>query len=308
MALARPWKLLGSRGNLFASALEKIWGITGTIKNLPERPIWLVNATTYETGRNWRFSRNHIGDWKFGHNYVQDVPISVAMAASAAIPYMAGFVKLKLNPKGWYEIDQATEERLKETQLKRPYVRLWDGGVYENLGIEGVWKPGGLVNRDVEFLVVSDGSGYLREDLARATGVFTVRPPFLRGPRLFDIASEQTRSLRVRILMDAVTQRKLPASIVRLGRSAQDIDSQAKLTRGPTTPGMLLSENEVEQASRFATNASKMRHRDFDLLLRHGFETADATLTVHAGAVFQRSFLWTDATTVLGTIGGATPV
>jgi NTE family protein len=199
--LRRPWKLFASRGDIFAEALEKVWGIRGTLKEIAEEPRWLINATCYETGRNWRFSQKHIGDWKFGHNFTQSVPISLAIAASAAIPYMAGLVQLSINPDGWFSVNPATDEPVEIIRPVRDAVRLWDGGVYENLGMEAVYKPQcGFVDKDIGLMIISDASAYLGDALGPATGVFTIRYPFLRPPRLFDIATEQTRSLRARIL------------------------------------------------------------------------------------------------------------
>jgi NTE family protein len=263
------------------------------MKQLPERPRWLVNATAYETGRNWRFSRRHIGDWKFGHNYTQDVPICLALAASAAIPYLAGFVKLAVASEGWFEIDPGTEEPIHQKRPPRKAVRLWDGGVYENLGLEGVWKPSGFADSSARFMIVSDASAYVDTELGRATGILMARPPFVRPPRLFEIVTEQTRALRSRMLMNAVAGGSaFPASIVRLGRSVDYIDKQAKRTRAIIPPGTFLDSEAVLRARRYPTDASRMRDCDFDLLLRHGFETADATLSGHAAEAFTRSIVW----------------
>jgi len=189
------------------------WGITGTMKQLAERPWWLINATTYETGPQLALLAAPYRRLEIRPQLYAGRPICLAVAASAAIPYMAGFVKLDVAPSGWFEIDPATEKPIREKQPPREAVRLWDGGVYENLGAEGVWKPSGFVDPAVGFMVVSDASAYLDEELGPATGVFTIRRPFLRPPRLFDIATEQTRALRSRMLMSAVTgDRKLPAS------------------------------------------------------------------------------------------------
>jgi len=262
------------------------------MKSLPESPLWQINATSYETGRSWRFTRNHIGDYKLGHNYGQVVPIAVAMAASAAIPYMAGFVKLPLDQEGWHEIDPSTERPIGRIERTCAAVRVWAGGVYENLGIEAGWKPSGYVNSNVGFMIVSDASAYLKLDLAPATGVLMAKPPFFRPPRLFDIASEQTRALRSRMLMDAVSNRKCPASIVRIGRSVDFIARAAKRVRPAGAVDRFLDARAAGCAASYPTSAIKMTLRDFDLLLRHGFETTDATLTGHAPAVFPTSFLW----------------
>ena len=285
-ALFISWRLL-------AKALETEWAVQGTLKQLSETPRWYINATCYETGRNWRFSQRHIGDWKFGHNFQQAVPVSVAIAASSAIPYMAGFVKLEIKPDGWFSIDPATDQPLHAVKPMRKAVRLWDGGAYENLGIEPVYKPQrGFVDNDPGLMIVSDASVYLSEDLGPATGVFTKASPFLRPPRLFDIATEQTRALRSRMIMEAIINRKLAAAIVRLGRSVLYIDDQAKRTRNGIGSDRFLNTDAVKKASTYPTNASKMPSHDFLNLLRHGFETADATLTGYRPAEFTVTILW----------------
>jgi NTE family protein len=289
----RPWKLFTSRGDVWAEALEKVWEIKGTLKQIAELPRWFINATCYETGRNWRFSQHHIGDWKFGHNFTQSVPISLAVAASAAIPYMAGLVKLSIEPEGWFSINPATDEPIETTKPIRRAVRLWDGGVYENLGVEAVYKPQrGLVQKDIGLLIVSDASAYLGEALGPASGVFTARSPFVHPPRLFDIATEQTRALRTRILMEAITDGRLPGTILRLGRSVGYIDKQSRRQREQILDNAFLSEDAVDAAARYPTNGSKMTITNYRNLLRHGFETADATLTSYRSQDFPSSILW----------------
>lgn len=292
--LLRPWKLLGSRGNLFAEALEEVWAIKGNLKQLAESPRWFINATCYETGRNWRFSQKHIGDWKFGHNFDQDVPIATAVAASAAIPYMAGFVRLGVQPEGWFSIDPATDERRAPISPMRSSVRLWDGGVYENLGMEPVYKPQrGLVDPNVNAMIVADASATLTDHLGPA-GMFSLKYPFIRPPRLFDIATEQTRSLRSRILIDAILGGRLRGAIVRLGRSVEYIDSQAKRKRVGIGTNAFLNVSEVSAAGNYPTDANRITPSSFSNLLRHGFETADATLTAFLSGEFPRSILWAD--------------
>jgi hypothetical protein len=122
--------------------------------------------------------------------------------------------------------------------------------VYENLGMEAMYKPQrGFVDKDIGLIIVSDASAYPGEALGPATGVFTTRYPFLRPPRLFDIATEQTRSLRARILMEAIINGRLPGTIVRLGRSVEFIDNQAKRHRKELPRDAFLAENVVDAAA-----------------------------------------------------------
>jgi len=44
-----------------------------------------------------------MGDWQFGRHYSSDVAVADAMAASAAVPYVIGALKLELPKEGWWQ-------------------------------------------------------------------------------------------------------------------------------------------------------------------------------------------------------------
>ena len=50
-----------------------------------------------------------MGDWSFGRHYAPDLPLSTAVAASAAVPYAIGALTLPLPADGWWETDPATD-------------------------------------------------------------------------------------------------------------------------------------------------------------------------------------------------------
>ena len=52
---AAPWRLAQGRAGILARQLEAQWGIAGSLRDLSPTPRWFVNATCYETGKNWRF-------------------------------------------------------------------------------------------------------------------------------------------------------------------------------------------------------------------------------------------------------------
>jgi NTE family protein len=133
-------RLLTDRAGLLALFLKERWGVTGSLAELPDAPIWYVNTTCYETGKNWRFSKREMGDWQFGRHYNPQFEIAEAAAASAAVPYGIGALKLKLPSEGWHKTNPAT--RAPVSPCKPPFtsVRLWDGGAYENLGCGSACK------------------------------------------------------------------------------------------------------------------------------------------------------------------------
>ena len=288
-----PW--FQNPGQKFCTALEKTWGIKGTLKDIPQTPEWFVNATSIQTGKNWRFSQKHMGDWVFGHNYDQKARISLALSASAAIPFMVGKVKLPISKEGWKKINPATDQPNKEIKPPAKNVYLWDGGVYENLGIEPLYKPQRGIVGNYDLLLVCDASKKLDTNYINPTGIFCKTPPFIRPPRLFDITSDQIRSLRSRQLMHEIIKGTLNGSNIRLGNTVKKIDMDV-INAGKIQNGHLqksysefLSEEEVNKAANFPTHAKKLSKDEFLLLLRHGFETTDATLTGYQNKSFPSS-------------------
>ncbi len=153
--------LFRSRAEVLATMLERAWGISGRLEDLPDTPQWQINATCIETGKNWRFSKREMGDWTFGRHYSPGVPVAVAVAASAAVPYVIGAMSLPLPAAGWWQTDPATGRQMRATTPSKSWVRLWDGGAYDNLGLEPLFKPGSGL-RSCDFLICSDASGPLR--------------------------------------------------------------------------------------------------------------------------------------------------
>jgi NTE family protein len=95
-----------------------------------------------------------------------------------------------------------------------PTVSLWDGGAYENLGLEPLYKMDrGMI--DCDYIVVSDASGAV--EIGRRNRICDLLGGNLASPRLFDIASDQIRSRSRRAISAAVE----PAISSRSKRSAR---------------------------------------------------------------------------------------
>lgn len=54
-------RLLGQRAQVLAELLAERWGVDGAIRDLPDRPVWWINSTCFETGKNWRFGKREMG-------------------------------------------------------------------------------------------------------------------------------------------------------------------------------------------------------------------------------------------------------
>ena len=135
-------------------------------------PILIINATTLNTGHNWRFEASRMGEPPRGSRIAQDVDknmrlrrppsynaitprqqnieLGLAVAASAGVPGI--FTPLALS--GLYD--------------RGIRVQLVDGGVHDNQGVQGL-----LYERCTHF-VVSDASGQMLDEKDSATGLLPV--------------------------------------------------------------------------------------------------------------------------------------
>ena len=75
-SIALPWRLLRGRAHVLATVIEQQWDVHGTLNQLLAKPRWMINATCYETGKNWRFSQPRMGDYKT--HYVEKPKVSVS--------------------------------------------------------------------------------------------------------------------------------------------------------------------------------------------------------------------------------------
>jgi NTE family protein len=170
-------------------------------------------------------------------------------------------------------------------------VHLWDGAAYENLGLESLYKPGrGLIN--CNLLICSDASGPLRPP-GRSPMAALLRG-HLASPRLFDVASDQIRSLRSRMLVADLTSGRISGALVRMGNSVRSLDVKADKSRPLGFYDGVQSDAEASIALKYPTDQKALTPEDFDRVARHGFEAADTTLTTHAAVEFPQSLRWSE--------------
>ena len=174
----RPWNTsAGVRGLLTRYAA----GVSpAKLAALPERPRFVFCATDLYHGVNFVFERGRVGDYKLG--YVSPPPadwdVARAVAASSCFPPV--FNPLPL------DIPIASFKRGRGETPADADVRLNDGGLYDNLGLEPVWK-------DHATVLVSDGGAVF--DSATDTGLLA------RIGRYVDIVGQQALALRKRWLI-----------------------------------------------------------------------------------------------------------
>ncbi len=276
-----PWRLFQGRANVMSTIMQRQWGIRASLNELSPDPRWIINATTYETGKNWRFTPQRMGDYVLGYVREPTIPLADAVAASAAYPGGIGPLELASKDFDFYAFEDLSNPQARPTPPSHPNLHLWDGGVYDNLGVEALFKPGTENYRDgYNFLIVSDASAPFGA------------PKYWwwnRGMRLVGVAMEQVRSLRSRMIVEHLQRDSETGAYLRLGRSAEYIltgaefynDSRASIVNG------CLAEADVALAAAEGTHLHRLPPAVFDRLCRHGWEVADCTLAAYCPNSFR---------------------
>jgi NTE family protein len=129
----------------------------------------------------------------------------------------------------------------------------------------------------VDFLLVSDASAPIADNPSRLKAAF----------RLINIATDQVRGLRARMLVSHFEQNPGSGSYLRMGNSQPYIFNKAKVA--PPTGWNLsdsMTKDEVSAVESFDTTLRKLTKTEFRRLFRHGYEVADATLFAHNPTMF----------------------
>jgi NTE family protein len=132
-----PWT---SGAEKLAKSYEKSLFGTKTLQDMPDSPHFIFCATNLQTGVLWRFSKPYAGDYVVGRLDKPAIAISHAVAASSAYPPILSPLKLEF-PKGSFT-DWPSGPSLDAGEIDafRSRVLLYDGGYYDNHGIEPIVK------------------------------------------------------------------------------------------------------------------------------------------------------------------------
>jgi NTE family protein len=159
---------------------------TATLQDLPDRPRFVINATSVQSGVLWRFSKRYMRDYRVGEVRNPTVRLSQAVAASSAFPPVLSPMRLPLDPAAFTPGSGADLQHPPFTNR----AILSDGGVYDNLGLETVWKR-------YDTVLVSDAGGQMQPERGPASD-------WLRHTRrTLNVIDNQVRSLRKRQIIDS---------------------------------------------------------------------------------------------------------
>jgi NTE family protein len=205
------------------------------LKDIPAAPIHIFCSTDLGNGANWMFKKRQCGDWRVGfRDTPADWSVATAVAASSCFPPI--FKPLHLDLGG--------------------QVVLNDGGVYDNLGLEPLWK-------DHEIVLSSDGGALFH---ARGDSGF-----IWEIARYIGIPENQALALRKRWLISNFNSGQLKGTYWGIGSSR----SSYGLDGGYSDD---LAKNFI---AAIRTDLDRFSDAEASILENHGYGVADAAIQKH---------------------------
>jgi NTE family protein len=232
--------------------------LTGDTKlaDLPPRPRFVFNATSLMTGVAMRFRSDYVADYKIGMLTGVDLLLADVVAASAAFPPVLSPAIVDLSTG---KLKPGSEGPLAHPPYTQRAV-LTDGGVYDNMGTETVWKRCRTVllsNAGKPFAVEPDPKqNWLQQSL-----------------RVLDITMNQAEDLRERILVHAYQIKARRGAMWGLTSGLND----------PAARPPLLTPDEYVAVQQIPTRLTRFSKDEQTLLLKAGYAHAAARLRKHFG-------------------------
>jgi len=272
------WRYIFTRANVLARTIETLWQVNECLADLPTKPVWALNGTTGETGVRFRVKGTILGDYDTGYTSSPKMKIATAMAISAAFPVGIGPLTLKTRGLRWFKRESWNSEKIVQDYTPPTrIIHLYDGGLYDNLGIEPLFDVGTQTLRTndgeiLDRLIVSDAS----PPLFRGDIPFILSP--FRAKRLIDITLSQIRKLRVRSFVNFIKNHPGSGYYLQIGQDAAAAVRRLGSADSGATQELLamrwVSAMDATRAANYPTTLSRMKTSDFDLLAQHGYETA----------------------------------
>lgn len=228
-----------------------------TLQQLPASPRFVFCATDMAYGVAWVFERARVGDYQAGYVFpAPPWPVARAVAASSCFPPVFNPLPVDLDPrllKGG-KVPAGPE---RDTCIRG--LRLTDGGVYDNMGLEPVWK-------DHQTVLVSDGGGVF---------AFEGDQNLLwRIKRYTAIQGNQVDAIRKRWLMSNFGSGTLHGTYWGVGSVTRHY--------GPIAG---YSEDAVKAIAGIRTDLDAFSEAEASVLENHGYLLADAAVQTHAAAL-----------------------
>jgi NTE family protein len=234
------------------------------LKELPEWPAFHFCSTDLAFGVNWVFSRDRVGDYRAGYmdpGKGGERLVAQAVAASSCFPPVFEPMPMHLTEDDLPILGTEPAGEVRNACIRA--MSLSDGGVYDNMGLEPVWKG-------CATLLVCDGGKPFGFD--RSTGIFS------QLKRIIDVMGDQAEAVRKRWLIASYIKQVYAGTYwgVGSGVASYCVDG---------VPGY--SEPLAKQViSAIRTDMDKFSDDECAVLETHGYTLAEAAIKKHVPELY----------------------
>ncbi len=205
--LLSPWDTVGDKvteiydNKLFHNAL------LGDIPKGDGIPEFIFYATNYATGSSVRMTQSSISDYKLGEASFKNISLAKVITASSAFPPIFSPIIFNTSKWNWKKTEYAY---LYDNKALHNRLVLTDGGLYDNLGIEAIWKEDKKSDDNFDQVLVCDAGAPFEIGFdSEGNNIFSKliqklglkRNWVSQLSRMTDIMIQQQRSLRKRQLI-----------------------------------------------------------------------------------------------------------
>ncbi|MCA1868872.1 patatin-like phospholipase family protein [Agrobacterium genomosp. 3] len=222
------------------------------LQDITDFPRFTFMSTNLQTGSGWRFAKGYAADYRVGLIDRPVIPLARVVAASSAFPPFLSPVRIDLSR-------EAVQATAGADLHREPFIStavLSDGGVYDNLGLERIWKR-------CRTILVSN-AGRTIPEVGHPTGRW-VGQMF----RTLSLIQQQAEHSRRRLLFGMANQGQ---------RQVAYWSIDTALSQYGLLDALPLSSSDVEAVAWLRTRLNHFSVAERQLLLRAGYAGADASL------------------------------
>ena len=233
-----------------ANAYNKHLTMGKKLTEVADTPIHIFCSTDLAYGVNWMFKKKQCGDYQAGfQNTPADWLVSTAIAASSCFPPVFKPLQLTLDPTkfiGGRDTSPNRDKNIREITFS-------DGGVYDNLGLEPIWK-------DHEIVIASDGGALF--PIGGDTGFSWDIGRFIGIPE------NQALAVRKRWLMSNFNAQQMKGTYLGIGGTVAEYGAQVGYT-------LATAKNYI---AAIRTDLDSFSVAESSVLENHGYLLADAAI------------------------------
>lgn len=252
------------------------------LKNLPAGkgiPEFIFYATNYDTGSSVRMTKQKVYDYKLGEAPSGDILLSQAVGASSAFPPVLSPVIFDSSKWEWKKTKLAYLYDYNNGSL-RNQLTLTDGGLYDNMGLEAIFKADPKSADHFDSVFVCDAGAPLQIGYGAKPGWFNEilsKTGFNRNwgsqlMRMSDVMIEQQRSLRRRQLIENFEKKIYGGSYWGINTKIANYELPNTLARDTETTKSLAG---------IPTRLTGFSEQDQGHLINWGYALTDAAIRKH---------------------------